>query len=261
MKSININDINLLPGKRITVGEKFTFRCHSGLSCFNQCCRNLNLFLYPYDVLRLKNKLKISSEAFIDSYVDVVMKPDSFFPELLLKMTENKEKTCPFLTEKGCSIYLDRPDTCRTFPVEHGLLFHQPEKNPESIHFFRPPDFCMGQYEPDAMDVESWAINQNALVYNDMTARWAAVKAHFYKNPWGSEGFSGGPKGKMAFMAAYNMERFQEFIFNSTFLNRYRVKPAYLKKIKQNETELLKFGFKWISFFVCGITSADIAIN
>jgi hypothetical protein len=258
MKSIHLKEIETLPGKRIEKSDTFNFRCHGGLSCFNQCCRNLNLFLYPYDLLRLKNKLKVSSEAFLDRYVDVVMKPDSFFPELLLKMAENNEKTCPFLTEKGCSVYPDRPDTCRTFPVEHGLLFTDAGEKPERVHFFRPPDFCMGRHEPDSMDVTAWAVNQNAVVYNDMTARWAAVKALFLTDPWGSDGFTGA-KGKMAFMAAYNMEKFQEFVFKSTFLNRYDIKPALLKKIKQNQTELLKFGFTWISFFIWGIKSADIS--
>ncbi|MBW1984771.1 MAG: YkgJ family cysteine cluster protein, partial [Deltaproteobacteria bacterium] len=81
MKYVDIKDIESLPGKMLGEDDVFCFQCHSELSCFNQCCRNLKLFLYPYDILRLKNNLDISSDTFIDQYVDVVLREDSFFPE------------------------------------------------------------------------------------------------------------------------------------------------------------------------------------
>ena len=31
----------------------FTFACHPGVPCFTECCRELDLALTPYDVLRL----------------------------------------------------------------------------------------------------------------------------------------------------------------------------------------------------------------
>jgi hypothetical protein len=55
-----------------------------------------------------------------------------------------------------------------------------------------------------------WADDQEAVTYNQMTARWASIKALFQKDPWGAEGLNGA-KGKMAFMAAYNIDRFREF--------------------------------------------------
>ncbi|MCK7466805.1 MAG: YkgJ family cysteine cluster protein [Desulfosudis oleivorans] len=56
-----------------------------------------------------------------DRHVDAVLRPESHFPDVLLRMAENAEKTCPFLTPEGCRVYPDRPDTCRTFPLEQGL--------------------------------------------------------------------------------------------------------------------------------------------
>ncbi len=260
MKSIDSNDIKNLPDKQVDDGDIFHFHCHAGLSCFNRCCRNLNLFLYPYDVLRLKNNLGIASDDFLDSYVDVVMRPDNFFPFLLLQMAENEEKTCPFLSDSGCRIYDDRPDTCRTFPVEQGLQFNKSQKKPEMIHFFRPPDFCMGRFEDQEMTIKSWARNQDAVLHNKMTSGWAEIKALFHKDPWGNQG-ANGSKGKMAFMAAYNMDAFRNFLLNSSFLKRYKVKTALLKKLKTDDFELMKFGFSWIKFFVWGITTKDFRLR
>lgn len=252
MKYIEAEKQKDILSERLQEGERFTFRCHEGLKCFTQCCRNLNLFLYPYDVLRLKKGLKISSEAFLDAYVNIVQRDSNFFPDVLLRMAENEERTCPFLEESGCTVYLDRPDTCRTFPLEQGILFQGQEGRATDVYFFKPPDFCLGQHEPDAWTTETWTSDQEAGFYHEMTTKWSEVKALFQSDPWGPEG-PYGQKGKMAFMATYNLDRFRDFVFHSTFLKRYKVKGGVLRKIKADDVALMKFGFGWVKFFVWGI--------
>jgi Fe-S-cluster containining protein len=257
VRSIEPKDIRNLPGCQIGAGKRFRFRCHAGLACFNRCCRNLNLFLYPYDLLLLKNHLDLTAETFIETYVDVVLRPDNFFPDVLLRMRADAEHTCPFLTPEGCAVYAARPDTCRTFPVEKGALYREGSRSPEIVSFFRPPDFCLGRHETHEWDLAGWAEDQEAERHNRMTAEWAAIKRLFMKDPWGTEGPSG-PKARMAFMAAYNMDRFRSFVFESSFLKRYRVKPALVRKLRRNECALLGFGFEWIKLFVWGIPSRQI---
>ena len=105
MKPFEIEDTDKLPGIQIKKNGTFCFRCHPEVECFNRYCRNLNLFLYPYDVIRLKHALGLSSDAFLDRYVDIVLRPANFFPDVLLRMAENPEKTCPFLAESGCRVF------------------------------------------------------------------------------------------------------------------------------------------------------------
>lgn len=260
MKYIEPETLDQLPGIRLEDDDTFSFRCHAGLSCFNLCCRNLNLFLYPYDVVRLRRHLDIPSDQFIDQYVDVVLRSSSFFPEVLLRMSENEEKTCPFLTSDGCSVYPDRPDTCRTFPVEQGAFYDAETRKTSRIHFFRPPDFCMGQNEGKTWTLKTWAQDQDAVIYNRMTTLWANLKRLFQDDPWGREG-PDGPKAKMAFMTAYNIDAFRDFVFKSSFLRRYKVKSALLKTIKKDEAELLKFGFEWIKFFLWGMKTKSLRVR
>ena len=106
MKYIDPDVLDQLPGRRLAETESFTFDCHSKIPCFNRCCRNLNLFLYPYDVLRLKNRLGLSSGRFLDQYVDVVLREGSFFPDVLLKMRDAENQSCSFLSETGCLVYI-----------------------------------------------------------------------------------------------------------------------------------------------------------
>jgi len=93
-----------------------------------------------------------------------------------------------------------------------------------------------------------------------MTRRWAGLKRLFQKDPWGFEG-SQGPKAKMAFMATYNIDRFRDFVFQSSFLKRYRIKSAILKKLKTDDVQLLKFGFEWVKVFVWGLKSKQIRLR
>ncbi len=261
MKEITPDQIDRLPGRQLAEGDTFCFSCHPGIGCFNRCCRNLNLFLYPYDVVRLKNRLEISSEQFLDQYVDVVLRSGDVFPEVLLRMAENEERSCIFVTEQGCSVYGDRPDTCRKFPVEKGVLYSAGNRKPESVFFYKPPDFCEGQYEEKVWTIDEWANDEEAKVYNRMTAQWAELRRMFLQqNPWGAEGPQG-PKAKMAFMTAYNIDQFRDFVFNSSFLKRYKIKKDLQRKLRRSDTELLLLGFDWIRFYLWGIRPKSFRIK
>lgn len=249
MKFIHENQLSQLKGIQLEKDDTFSFKCHPEIACFNQCCRNLNLFLYPYDVVRLKNRLKISSDEFIEQYVDIVLRNSDSFPEVLLRMADNEEKTCPFLDKSGCLVYPDRPDTCRTFPIEHGAIFDDQTHQKRMVYLYRPPAFCLGQNETQQWTPETWIKDQQAEFYHEMTAQWANIRARLINTPWQNEGPQG-PRTKMTFMAAYNIDRFRDFLFSSSFFKRYKVKPKLQNKLKTNDTELLLFAFDWIHFYL-----------
>lgn len=251
MKIIDEDDLKKLPGRRLAETETFTFDCFPGIPCFNQCCRNLNLFLYPYDIVRLKNRLAVSSGQFIDRYVSVVLRPAGFFPDVLLRMQDDRDSACPFVTGAGCAVYTDRPDTCRKFPMEQGMRYHAASRKFERIYVFRPPDFCRGPQEDKIWTPADWACEPDDVIYDRLALEWAKLKALFQNDPWGREGPQG-PKAKMAFMATYNIDGFREFVFNSSFLKRYKVKTALIKEMETDDTALLRFGFSWVGFFVWG---------
>jgi len=208
----------------------------------------------------LKKRLGISSDEFLDRYVDLILRPGDHFPEVMLKMAENEEKTCPFLTDRGCSVYSDRPDACRAFPLERGVIFQENLNQVRFVYFFRPPDFCLGQHENTAFTPETWIKDQDAGSYQKMTVAWAGVKRLFLTDPWEGLGPEC-PKAKMTFMAAYNVDRFRDFLFNSTFLKRYRIRPEVLKKIKSSDTALMTLGFEWIAFYIRGLQGQTIRLR
>ncbi|MDA8105377.1 MAG: YkgJ family cysteine cluster protein, partial [Nitrospiraceae bacterium] len=98
--------------------DTFSFGCNSGLTCFNKCCRDINLFLTPYDILRMKRRLRIPSGEFLRTYTFPLFPEEIGHPVILLKMLPDETKNCPFVSDQGCLIYDDRPWSCRSFPLE-----------------------------------------------------------------------------------------------------------------------------------------------
>ena len=49
----------------LSLDSSFTFHCHPDLPCFNQCCHTPTVILSPYDLLRLKQGLGITSTALL----------------------------------------------------------------------------------------------------------------------------------------------------------------------------------------------------
>jgi hypothetical protein len=93
-----------------------------------------------------------------------------------------------------------------------------------------------------------------------MTMRWAEIRRLFQDDPWGAEG-PRGAKARMAFMATYNVDRFREFIFGSSFLKRYRIKSDLKRRLRSSDRTLLLFGFDWVKFFVWGIASKKMRVK
>ena len=95
--------------------DKFRFSCHKGLSCFNTCCADVNIFLTPYDVLRMRRATGLSSGEFLKKYT-IPLLGEEGLPLVVLKMMEDENKSCRFVTPDGCRIYQDRPWSCRMYP-------------------------------------------------------------------------------------------------------------------------------------------------
>jgi len=99
---------------RLSEDSEFEFSCNKDVPCFNDCCGDVNIFLTPYDVLRLKNHLEISSGEFLRQYTISPFDENLKYPVVLLKMNDNEKKSCQFVTEDGCSVRLVWPRPAKT---------------------------------------------------------------------------------------------------------------------------------------------------
>ncbi|MCK4839449.1 MAG: YkgJ family cysteine cluster protein [Desulfobulbaceae bacterium] len=227
---------------------KFKFACHSGVKCFTHCCRKLELYLYPYDIIRLKNRLVISSEDFLNRYAGVVKGANPCFPALMLTMSDNEGKTCPFLDDNGCSVYEDRPSACRTYPLERAVERSSTGSRPQEFYFMTDHSYCLGHREEKEWTVKEWVRDQSLQYYNQMDDLWAEMDTLFANSRiWRGEG-SAGPRQLLAFLACYNIDRFRQYVAEHQLLDQFRLDKSRRKLIDSDDEALLRFSFDWLKF-------------
>lgn len=233
---------------QLTLQSDFTFRCHKGIACFTKCCSNINVLLTPYDIIRMKKRLGISSEEFLERYTTMEIDEKSKQPLVRLQMTNEQEKKCPFLSSDGCTIYTDRPANCRYYPIGQGIMRKETETGPvnEEFYFFVREPHCLGYQEDTRWTVQSWKDDQEASFYDEMNREWREVQLR--RNPLLKELDSN--KQAQIYTAFYDVDRFRRYVFESKFLDVFEIGKEWIDEIKTDDVALMKLGFKYIKFLL-----------
>lgn len=225
---------------RLDSEHVFRFNCSPGVRCFTQCCQDVTIVLTPYDVLRLKNAVGMSSDQFLNKYTLVVRKEDCLIPMVVLRMNE-QDKKCLFVAEKGCTVYSDRPWPCRMYPLDMN--------DDGTFRMITDSSRCQGLKEEEKWPICEWLVEQGVPIYDQMNALFSQITGPLRAMDLDIDN----PQiYQMTFMALYNLDKFKNFIFRSTFLDRFDIDSLKVEKIKKYDFELLKFAFDWIKFGIFG---------
>jgi Fe-S-cluster containining protein len=232
----------------------FTFACHKGVDCFTKCCASLNLVLTPYDILRMKNRLGMTSDDFLLQYTETRLDPPARFSALSLKMNQ-EDKRCPFVNSQGCTIYEDRPGACRIYPIGRASMKLEQEKGAREKFFLVREGHCLGFREDKAWSIEKWMADQGVDEYNAMNDQWLEIITS--QRSLGPEKDLS-RKIQMFFMASYNLDKFRQFVFESRFLQLFEIPSGVIDTMAKEDTELMKFAFEWLKFSLFGINTIRI---
>lgn len=226
---------------QMDLDSKFKFRCHKGLECFTQCCGKIDIFLTPYDILRIKNRLGITSGEFIANYTQLMKLKKTRLPFLMLRMSEDNK--CPFVTKEGCTIYTDRPVVCRYYPIGFGLL---KSKEVGGGDFFFPikEHFCRGYEEDREWTIREWREAQEINTIDFYNKHWWDIVLN--KKLYASDLEPDGKSLQLYLMASFDIDSFRKFVFESRFLDTYDVDEDTVELIKEDEIELMKFAHEWL---------------
>ena len=253
-KKENAEETDGLPlamrNKRILEKDhSFRFGCHPGVPCFNSCCGDVNILLTPLDVLHLARGRGLTTGEFLSKHTLSPITKALQLPVLILKMNDDEHKKCPFLTEKGCGVYDNRPWACRMYPLGMGLPPAKAGVEPEPVYFLFEDDFCKGRAESSEWTVERWLTNQGIIERDALEEGYRVVVSH----PWFIGGRQLDPKRiDMFHMAFYNLDKFREFIFDSTFLERFVLEDELADQLRQDDEALLQFSSRWLRFALFG---------
>lgn len=213
--------------------QKFCFECRPDLPCFNKCCRDVYIILSPYDVLRLKKALRLSSGEFLEKYTTPV--PTGTALPLVALQMRGAELECPFVTDRGCSVYDVRPWSCRLAPVD--------VDRDGRIRFIFESDFCLGRREKREWTLGKWMRDQGIDDYEEIEGLLGEVPSRIR--------FTGMERldahlGKLVHMVCYDPDRFRRYVFETGFLELYPVEEGRQQRLREDDRALLRFGLEWL---------------
>lgn len=224
----------------------FNFKCGPGVPCYTRCCGDVTIFLTPYDILRLKNKLGLTSEEFIDQYALLMTGGEAGLPVFVLKMGEGPDKRCLLVDpEKGCLAYEERPWACRMYPLDT----REGDEGEEEFFVTADPKKCQGLLADHPMTPEEWEREQGLDVYKEVEALFNQITSA--QRIWGDHKLDGKVQN-MVILACYTIEKFRKFVFESNFLKLFDLSPEEVETLKTDDLALLKLGFKWLQFGLLG---------
>ncbi len=230
---------------KLTKDSRFKFRCHPKVRCFTACCSNVNIALPPYDLLRLRKRLGLAAHEFIRKYGDIQILDKTLFPVVTLKMRDDEKKSCPFVTPQGCTVYEDRPNICRYYPVGMATLRKvDAEGGKDEFYFMTKEDHCKGFEEDKQWTIGEWRADQGADLYDEMNRGWMEILIKKKSHGQGKEFPE--IKNEMFFKMSFDTDYFRAFVFNSTFLELYDIPAERIEKVRTDDTELLKLSYEWL---------------
>ncbi len=226
---------------RLELEDSIKFKCHKGISCWNECCSRADVSLAPYDIIRMKTHLKIDSSEFLKNYT-VPFEIDAHgIPGIKLRTTD--DGACLFMNEDGCSIYEDRPTACRYYPS--GLLSMRAlGKSEDERHFLLVKEpHCKGHDEDREITIADYRKEQVVEEFDELNRDWYRIILK-KKSTGPTIGAPSDMSLQLFFMASYDIDRFRRFVSSDSFKNMYDLSDEEFASFENNDTELMQFGFR-----------------
>ena len=235
---------------QLGLDDKFQFRCRKGIACFNKCCENIDILLTPYDIVRLKNRLGISSREFIDAYTTDFAMDGQGTPGLKLA-TKPGSAACINLTPEGCGVYEDRPAACRYYAL--GLVSMRKKDSPtdEDSYFVVKEEHCLGHQEPVVQTVRDYRRDQGIDVYDEINREWRQIILK-KRSSGPTVGKPSERSFELFFLASYDLDGLRAFVASAGFDEVFDLEPAFRQELMQDEIKLLKFGFRLLKQVLFG---------
>jgi hypothetical protein len=219
--------------QNLAENSPFNFACHDALPCFTQCCKDVNIYLTPYDTLRLRQALRIGSSEFLAKHTRSFLSRVSNIPVVQLLM-DPRTLCCPFVAEQGCQVYVNRPWACRMFPLDLSSTDAQ-------FRLIAGKERCRGLCERSRGTVGDWLERQGVLEYAEMDREFQSVVPERFK--------PGAPMneglGRVLFLA-YDLDRFAELLKDRRFLMFHEVDEETVSLVREDMKELLRLAFRYI---------------
>ena len=233
----------------LDLDDTIQFDCHKGIGCYNACCRQADITLAPYDIIRLKTRLGMSSTEFLKKHTVPFEMDASGMPGVKLR-TSDEEPVCLLMTDEGCSVYEDRPSACRYYPV--GLMAMRPSDAPQEEHHYCLVEepHCLGHQQGRKITIADYRREQGVEEYDELNRDW--YQLILKKRSAGPAVGKPSPTSfQFFFLLSYDVDRFREFTRTDSFRATYALSDEEHESFDDDIT-LLRFGYRLLKQVLFG---------
>lgn len=221
---------------------RLQFKCRPGIACWNACCSNIDISLTPYDIIRLKQRLGMSSTEFLHQYtVPYEMEQDGIAGVKLRPVDGGT--ACRFMRPEGCSVYSDRPTACRYYPVALLSMRKQGESSDRQFYAIVRENHCLGHNEPCTQSIDEYRDNQGLPEYDELARGWRQLILK-KKSSGPTIGKPSRRSLEFFFMTCYDVDRLRTFVASDGFSEVYELPADELRAVLEDDVRLLQFGFR-----------------
>jgi Fe-S-cluster containining protein len=224
--------------------HKIQFSCHKGISCWNACCSNIDISLTPLDIIRLKQRLGISSTDFLREYtVPYEMEKDGMAGVKLRSIDGGS--ACRFMKPEGCGVYEDRPTACRYYPVALLSMRRSDEYIDRQSYAIVKEAHCKGHEVARTLTVDAYRSEQGLTDYDELTRGWRQLILK-KKSSGPTIGAPSLKSRQLFFMACYDIDTFHSFVESEAFGKLFKLADDEKAMLLADDVELMQFSFRFL---------------
>lgn len=230
--------------------KEIQFSCHKGIGCWNACCANIDISLTPYDIIRLKKRLGISSTEFLREYtVPHEMEKDGIAGVKFRPVDGGT--ACRFMRPEGCAVYEDRPTACRYYPVALLSMRKQDEYTDSQSYALVKEDHCKGHDVARRLTIADYRREQGVEEYDELARGWRQLILK-KKSAGPAIGAPSLKSRQLFFMACYDIDTFRDFVESEAFNKLFKLEPEMRKMLMEDDVELMQFAFRFLKQVLFG---------
>ncbi len=235
---------------QLGLDDTIQFNCHKGISCFNACCRNIDITLTPYDILKLSRHLGIPTWEFLLKYSMHYDLDAHGMPGIKLRPRDDSP-ACQFMTDEGCRVYESRPTACRYYALGTMELRRKDSSALEDVFFLVKEEHCKGHEEPRTLTVREYRQEQGVEPYDVSNREWMDI---IVKKR--SSGPTVGAPSQRSFelfaLASYDLDAFREFVSSDSFRAMFELDEAQERELQEDDEALLRFAMRFLKQVLFG---------
>ena len=163
-------------------------------------------------------------------------------------MLKEEDLKCPFVSPSGCTVYEDRPGSCRTYPLGRMAVRKPGRPGCQESYVLIREAHCLGWTQPRQWTVTQWKKDQDLDIYNEMNDLMLdilSMKRRRRKRFTPEE-------NSLFYMACYDLDAFRDLTFKKRLWEGVAVSPGSVEESREEDVALLRFAVEWIKGAVFG---------